>query len=228
MGKVGSTSILRSLVSQYPGLVLHAHVFDGHYYEPRVVRLHRWWTATGKSLKVISPVREPVARNVSAFFENFERETGVPFPESTFSIQELKKIFLSSYPHEEPLEWFDQHILSNFGIDVFDKPFPASGVATYAKNNVSILVMRAEISNTAKAQAIMHFLGLERFVIQDSNIGHAKPYAHIYAQFKRQVLLPQAYITRMHGSKYFRHFYGRCQPLVDSSSLKIATDSPGR
>lgn len=207
MGKVGSSSIYRSLRQQYAGVVLHTHGFSPKNRDPRVRRVCHWAMTERFRLNVVSLVREPIGRNVSAFFENFERDTGVAYADSRLTIDELTRLFLEKYHHEIPLEWFDQSILAKFGIDVFATPFPESGVCTYTRNNVRLLVARCESEDSVKARAIGDFLGIPGFAIANANIGEDKDYAPTYKAFKASAVLPPEYISRMCGSKYFTHFY---------------------
>jgi Putative capsular polysaccharide synthesis protein len=207
MGKVGSLSVHESLRRQHPGNVVHTHRFTADHDDSQVRRLFRWAFLQARPLDVISLTREPVSRNISAFFQNLERETGSPFAESRFSLEELRTIFLERYDHELPLEWFDRNIRAIFGIDVFATPFPACGVETYERGKVRLLVIRSEIDDTAKVRAIGDFLGLPAFRLVNTNVGADKEYADVYRAFKSQVQLPREYVERMRGSKYFRHFY---------------------
>ncbi|MDJ0578269.1 MAG: putative capsular polysaccharide synthesis family protein [Xenococcaceae cyanobacterium MO_234.B1] len=209
MGKVGSSSIYRSLLKQYAGVVLHSHSFSLNHEAPKIRRLFHWAIVNARPLKVISLTREPIGRNVSAFFQNFERVTGVPYAEANFSIKELKAIFLSNYKHEIPLKWFDNNILANFGIDVFSTPFPENGISTYSNNNIELLVMRLEISDNEKITAINNFLGLDRFQLHNTNIGKKKGYSKTYKAFTSKVKFSPDYIDKMCDSKYFNYFYSK-------------------
>lgn len=209
MGKVGSESIYRSLAKEYAGPVLHAHHFTSNHGDPLVRRLYDWAIVQARPLKVISLTREPISRNVSAFFQNFEKHTGFSYAEANFSIEELKAIFLSNCEHEIPLEWFDNHILAEFGIDVFSTPFPENGICTYRRNNVELLVMRLEISDNVKITAIKNFVGLDCFLLHNSNIGDEKNYSATYKAFKTKVKFSACYVDTMCASKYFRHFYSQ-------------------
>ena len=209
MGKVGSTSIYHSLSKLYPGVVLHAHDFSSQHEDWRVRRLYRWARAGERSLNLISLIREPIGRNVSAFFENFLRDTGIPYEQANFSLDELRRIFLANYRHEIPLDWFDKHIRRNFGIDVYATPFPECGYATYAQGKVRLLVLRSEVNDRQKTEVIKEFLGLPEFEIFNRNVGEDKLYAETYRQFKEKVKLPRDYVTKLCESRYFTHFYSR-------------------
>jgi hypothetical protein len=207
MGKVGSTSIYESLLEFYPGVVLHGHRFHSHHENWKFRRLYNWAVLRKRPLKIISLTREPLGRNVSAFFQNFERETIVPYEKANFSIEDLRLLFLSRYRHDIPLEWFDKNIRETFGIDVYASPFPSSGYATYSNANVRLLVMRCEIRDEEKVKVIKDFLGLEQFQLLRKNVGEEKDYAATYREFRDKVKLPPEYIAKMCESRYFTHFY---------------------
>ena len=209
MGKVGSTSIYRSLKHQYSGVVLQTHDFSQQHKNPKVERLYQWTIVEAKPLKVISLTREPIGRNVSAFFQNFKRDLGIPYADSHYSIEELKALFLAKNRHEVPLTWFDRNILTNFGIDVYAAPFPENGIATYSRNNIELLVMRLEIADSEKVSAIKKFLGLDEFELQNKNIGGEKDYSATYREFSSRVKFSSDYIEQMCRSKYFNHFYSK-------------------
>ena len=207
MGKVGSSSLYGSLLRQYSGPVGHAHLFSAEDGEDLLIRrFHRWAISDAKPLNVISLTRDPIRRNISAFFQNFEIETGVPFAQSSFSLEELKAIFLEKYAHD-PLQWFDRNIRQQLGIDVLETPFPDSGVQDYQVENVRLLVLRSELSNDVKEDAVARFLKLERFEIRNENVGEKKDYSATYREFKNTVKLPGEYVERMCRSNFFRHFY---------------------
>jgi hypothetical protein len=160
-------------------------------------------------LNVISLTREPIGRNVSAFFQNFERDAGVHYNKSNFSLEELKAIFLKKFNHELPLRWFDKNIKENFGIDVYANSFPQYGYATYSHKNIRLLIMQSEIGDNKKVKVLRDFLKLSEFQITNRNIGEEKEYASIYKDFRTNVKLPFDYIDKMCKSRYFNHFYNK-------------------
>ncbi len=209
MGKVGSSSIYNSLLRQYRGAVLHAHSFSLTHDDRKIRELYRHAILKARPLNVISLTREPIGRNISAFFQNFKRDTGVPYSKADFTVDELKALFLSNYRHEIPLEWFDNNILKNFDIDVYTRPFSQAGSATYLNRNIRLLIMRMEISDNEKEKAISDFLELPGFHLQNTNIGEGKSYSKTYKAFRREAKFPYDYVAAMCESKYFMHFYSR-------------------
>ena len=207
MGKVGSSSIRQSLAAAYQGLSVNAHDFSGSHHNWMVRRLYRAVMEEGVPVDIISLIREPIGRNVSAFFENYERDTGTKYRESDLTVAQLRDMFLANYRHDLPLEWFENHIESSFGIDVYATPFPESGHATYGSGKVRLLVVKAEIPDAEKEAVIGEFLDLHPFQLLRANVGDLKVYADRYRAFKQEVRLPADYVDRMCASRYFNHFY---------------------
>ena len=143
MGKVGSVTICESLRAARLGRpVVHVHYLtpDGirnamlcnidakGLYSPmrswtsRYVR-HRLDHNLEKGIwTVISLVREPVARNISAFFENLantHQDLGSDRQQPGDLIARLQMRFLETYNHRVPLTWFDDEVKPTFGIDVY-------------------------------------------------------------------------------------------------------------
>jgi len=204
MGKVASSSIHHSLKKQYPGAVAHAHHIGNSNWASE---LFYEWYKSGHPIKIISPVRDPIGYNISAFFQNFENITGTPFSESKHTTEELIDLFLEKNNHDLPLEWFDLNIRKHFNIDVYDRAFPDNGSQTYQSNNVSLLVFRIDISDDKKEEAIQKFLDLPGFRLHNRNISSEKSYHQDYQKFKNRLKLPTAYLNKMQESKFFRHFY---------------------
>jgi len=163
--------------------------------------------AGARPLNVISLTREPIGRNVSAFFQNFENHTGVPYHKANFSLEELKAIFLNKFADGRPLRWFDKNIKENFGIDVYANSFPKCGYDTYYHKNIRLLVMRSEINDNEKVKVIRDFLKLNEFQFFSKNISAEKEYASTYMDFKKNVKFPLDYIDQICKSKYFNYFY---------------------
>lgn len=206
MGKVGSTSIYNSLRTYYPGMVFHAHTFHKKHHDSNIRILYNYFKYFGR-LKVITLIREPISRNISAFFQNFEEFTGIPFSNSNYTPSELHQIFLDNYKHDIPLVWLDNNICKNFKIDVFQSPFSSEGYKTYKKGNIQLLVIQTSLSDSIKEEVIEKFLKLKEFKISSSNISEEKEYSSIYREFKESLKIPDYYLEKMLSSRYMKHFY---------------------
>ncbi|MEQ9304942.1 MAG: putative capsular polysaccharide synthesis family protein [Marinoscillum sp.] len=217
MGKVASQSIWRSLDKQYQGFVVHTHSFlkkddfitakQANKYLKINALCDHFESDDYKGLKIISLVREPIGRNVSAFFQNFNWRTGVKFKDQDFPIEKIRDLFLTKINHEVPLTYFD-HFKDKFDIDVYEKPFPAEGHEVIkAPRNVEMLLMRHDLDDDSKERLTGEFMGIKDFKLTNENIASDKIYADTYSRFKSEVKLPAEYISKMKNSRYFQHFY---------------------
>jgi hypothetical protein len=110
--------------------------------------------------------------------------------------------------HSRPLTWLDFEFKTIFGIDIYKKPFPVyQGYTVITRGRTHLLILRCELDDQAKAQAISNFLGIKELEIKRSNIASEKEYAQQYADFKQQINVPPALLDEMYNSKYARHFY---------------------
>ena len=171
-------------------------------------RIYKAYVMPGRPLKVITLVREPVAANVSLFFQVFSKYAGTNCRPADYNVDELTRIFVDRYMHSRPLTWFDTELKRMLGIDVYEHPFPTDkGYTTISSGNTDLLVLRCELDDVSKAGVIAEFVGLDEFEIVRSNIAADKPYADRYAEFRERACLPEALIDEMYMSKYSRHFY---------------------
>jgi len=207
MGKVGSSSIYDSLRKQYKGVVLHRHELEKSDWQGQM--LIELAMKQHKPLKIISLTREPVGRNISAFFQNFELITGIKPENSTYSTAELQNIFLSSpvMDHTVPLKWFDDNILKHFGINIYSTPFPEKGWKIFRNGNTEVLVIKSEISDEVKTKVLSEFTGLNEFNLYAANVGESKDYGNMYSLFRKEMKLPASYIDMFYTSPFIKYFY---------------------
>lgn len=225
MGKVASTSIYASLKESTDFDVFHAHRLNpeniakvkeehlqrgdvppddtrGLYLYNRLIKPRR------KSTRIITLVREPVGRNISAFFQNLESFERMKDAHSALEIEELVRDFIHKYNHDVPLTWFDEELRATTGIDVYQHPFPhQKGCQRIDDPPFRVLVMRHDLADEVKGSRIAEFLGLDSFHITRVNVSSSKEYAETYRAFLASIQLPEDYVDRMLSSKYARHFY---------------------
>ena len=224
MGKVGSMSIFESLQRTGLALLYHVHVLnprhcpwvterepsDPNEHEQKTTGriVHQQIIVPKKRAKFITLVREPIARNISTFFENFEERTGRPFARSSFSLEELARIFAAHKGHRFPLMYFDREVKEVLGIDVYAHAFPrAQGHVSISQGVYELLVLKCELDDAIKEAAVADFLGLASFRIKRTNLSARKNYADTYRRFTESVRLPEAYLQAMLSAPYTRHFY---------------------
>jgi hypothetical protein len=214
MGKVGSMSILRSLESYCSQPVFHVHrmVFNPEQKINR--RIYKHIIKRQRSAKIITPFREPISRNISAFFENLHQFipqfTREKLP--TISTPDLLSIFINKFPHWTPLAWFDLEMKQALGIDIYASDFPKDrGYCVLNAGHAEVLIIKARLDDAIKERAIGDFLNLPDFKITRSNVAESKYYANRYREFISTVKLPESYVNIMCNSTYMKHFYSEAE-----------------
>ena len=208
MGKVGSSTVYYALQSQWNGPSLHGHSFAGTHPDLRIGELYDWHRA-GNPIRLVSLTRDPIARNISYFFHCFKAETGLHYTESEYSPEDLKHHFVSEFNHAAPDRWFKDHIRYHFGIDVFESEFPDRGFETFERDNVQLIVLRAELDDDSKSAALSDFLQLPEIRLQRChNRASDKGYSRLYREFLSVARFPGDFVNVIYSSQYCRHFYG--------------------
>lgn len=213
MGKVGSTAVVHALEALPELAVFHVHHLaaapqrgTGHRRALSAL-LWRELIAPGVPAAVITLTREPVARNVSAFFQNLRREAGgaAPWQAPTATLVET---FLARFDHTRAVRWFDEEPHRALGVDVYAGAFdPAAGHARIAHDRYPTLVLRCELEDAGKGRLIGEFLGLGPLALARANAGQDKAYAAAYAAFRAALQIPAALADALYESRYARHFY---------------------
>ena len=224
MGKVGSRSVVDSLRMSGVKPVFHVHrmvpsnierVKNGFLkrnvppLDERTGRmLYNKISKEKRKAKIITLVRDPLSRNISAFFENLHVYIGLNHKDTDYPLKKLIDIFIKEYNHEVPLQWFDLELKKATGINVYNYPFPKhKGYITIEKNNIELLIVKLEIPDDLKQKVIADFLNLDQFRLVSQNLGKDKTYSNTYQQFKQSISLSHDYINEMLSSKFATHFY---------------------
>jgi len=247
MGKVGSQSVLSGLEVRDLGRpIYHAHFLshertartevsrrkffrtDRHSYLMRPW-LNQFLRRTfdkqrgDKVWKIVTLTREPVGRNISAFFENLDvvaRDTEGEFEISSHyyridptivsvdDVEQLGKLFFDRATHDSPVRFFDREIRDVFGIDVLGQGFPIDkGYAIYRGERAELLVVRLESLADCGGAAFKEFLDVDDFKPASRNIGAKKVYAPLYDAFRRHAVIDSEYANVLYDSAYMRTFY---------------------
>jgi hypothetical protein len=237
MGNVGSRSVVRAVQSRWPGPVAHFHTLDTEelaaseklfrrqFKEHREVpshtleglhiarRLRR--EGTSGSWRVITMVRDPVARNLSAFFMSFRtRLAGTELLRRIRAggdptlVQDLIDRFVDTFNHRGPLAWFDRELRAATGVDVFASSFsPDRGAQVYEGPIGRILLLRLEDLNRVGREEICAFLDLPDLEISVGNQSTASLYGEVFAQIRDRLRMPAPVLDAIYESKLCRHFY---------------------
>ena len=148
----------------------------------------------------VSAVREPVARNLSAFFQNIS----LFFPGySTASPEELLACFVDRYPHNVPISWFDREFRRFLGIDVFSVPFDKK--ERFAVNSTLIL-LRNDCSNHTKG-AVLSQVFNQPISVSFTHGSDQSPYAKQYEAVKRIARFTPEFLDSLYNTPYAKHFW---------------------
>jgi hypothetical protein len=236
MGKVGSRSIVDTLLAQdIDQPIFHVHSltktgldFDRQRAEhlDRAYPGKKYWIGlylqesirAGRiqEVDIITLTRDPIARNLSAFFHSM----AYWFPElqsistkneyTRADFEKIKEAFLLNYNHDRAFLWFDQELHEVFGVDVYQDQFSKRrGYQIYQKAQTRVLVLKLERLDEIWFQALNEFIAYDliKKELVKSNLADFTRYKDIYQQFINWLVLPERYIERMYSSQYMRHFY---------------------
>lgn len=214
MGKVGSSTLFNSIKNS-----AQFHNYDKDapqkYFAKSKIGIYRsirwkafYWSTKirikylekkGKKIKIISMARDPVARNISAFFQVLEKG-------KKYKTDKLINDFFNKTYHEVPLNWFDIELKRHFGIDIYKYKFPKEkGFYIIKYKNIELLLLKLEMFNQC-LNDIKNFIG-EDFEIKNENISEKKWYSDMYKDFKKEIIFPKEYLEKMYRSKFTNHFY---------------------
>lgn len=222
LGKVGSSTIYATLKKRLPGVpVHHVHFLSTEYLDVRLPKLNDYFKKhialgrrvladldkhKGKRIKIITLVREPVARDVSAMFQTWRGRFGdVPFDSKTNAelIADLKG---RNFHHT--LTWFADEFQAWTGADIYSMPFNKErGYSIHHTDRSDILVLKLEKLNDCFGPAMREFVGLDLSRLEMANIGEEKLSKEKYRSLAAEIRFTPAELDAVYGSKYMQHFF---------------------
>lgn len=247
MGKVGSSSVVKTLQDSLPGHFVHhvhflsqpwlgnieklfedagkvagRHRLHAHVSAARYLMNNFDDDAAGKPKLIVSLMRDPIARNISSFFQAFAQY----YPEANHNknssgsldalpTEELIEMFIEGFGeqrHRMPLIWFDEHIKENFGLDIFAHDFDSErGFSILENDACRLLLMTMEKLPSCLHAGVNEFTGTAPVIPQSANVSSDKKYGPAYKQFLDKIRLPSSYIEEMYSSKVVNYFYNEPQ-----------------
>ncbi len=231
MGKVGSRSIVNAVEALGLWPCFHTHVLStthnpslrpevepvvpprhseipDHIFATRDLRAR--FIDRGVPVAVVTAVREPIGRNVSAFFQNLDGfvEGSGADPEDP---HELYELFRKEYFHFQPQRWIERELNEPLGIDVFAEPFPVEGALTLEASPHGVLVLKASVPDERKAAALRGFLEVDALRLARVNVTEKKAKragrSTTLSGFMACVGQDEAYIDEMLGMRMTQHFF---------------------
>lgn len=225
MGKVGSTSLGRALGDR--GIQIH-NFYPSNEPWPRLptyglglarklahaifYRAIRRGVRKRRTLKVITLVRDPIARNISMYFQDIhywlahyhtERRPNIGRRDD---IDVVSDCFREMFDHRYPLEWFDRELKRVTGVDVYDYTFDRNtGCSRVETGTTSILIIQAErlSENWSQVEA---FCG-SKLEWREDNRAARKWYGPSYDAFLARFSMSAEELDEVYSSRYATFFY---------------------
>jgi hypothetical protein len=236
MGKVGSKTVVKTLnalrmnhpiyhvhrltdegieITKRRDLAKHRAYPGKHYWMSKLLRDQLDKISNEDGSLIITLTREPVARNLSAFFHSIKYwcpniETKLEGTNKLDLFEWVANTFLEKYYHDDPLIWFDNELQPVFGLDVYSEQFPHSeGYQIIHENNIKLLIIRLEDLDRCYRKAFSSFLNLDNEDINliVSNTASQRSHDQLYEEFLDWLILPDCYLEKLYSSKYVKHFY---------------------
>ena len=225
MGKVGTLSICRSLknigfnhvhphslIYSYPGthflknLNLNKFQHFKFILKSYLKRIKVFiWLKMSKEIKIITGVRDPFSRYISAFFEQshyLKLDTRIENEDYIRTKLDIHGNFYST------LEWFDKEINKVFDLDIYSYSFNKElGYTIIKKDKIKILIFRLDKLNNLN-KTIQKFIDNDQFELIVENVTKNNT---IYNKIKKDYKFDLKRINDAIESKYLNQFYTKSE-----------------
>lgn len=227
MGKVGSSS----LESAIPGAI-HIHTlhggrfwmlrrFDKKNLYFRLITLLRLFKLRcelkfAKSVKIVTLVRSPHARNMSYFFQRLYVDLNYYYQDNNvdpriagfdtlFAAFEYNSTRLNNYLFDV---WFENEFKTGVSIDVFSKPYDfEKGYVIFERGKGRVQVFLTRFEDLDKScNDLSQFLNVD-IDLKVENDSSSKWYSDLYSEFKRRYIPGDDYFKKIYSSRTYKHFY---------------------
>ncbi|MCB9294267.1 MAG: hypothetical protein H6559_14270 [Lewinellaceae bacterium] len=189
--------------------------------------ISRLETKKNEPWKIITIVRDPIARAITGFFQalgNYVPDYPLlreilPHKDllSTlflrFSEPDQIVFFLKGYSYlwgsvEHQIQWFDKDVQPFFGIDVFKSEFNQDkGYSIFKNKNRELLVIRLENLNVCWENACNDLFGEVIALEKRVNTASERSTYSIYKEFRDNLKVNEKTLLEIYESKYMRFFY---------------------
>ncbi|MDV3350926.1 putative capsular polysaccharide synthesis family protein [Leptothoe sp. ISB3NOV94-8A] len=239
MGKVASTSLHKTLKNRnldasiyhlhtlqpasihevkqaYKKRFLITHRVDEHLIHSQYLRrcLDRGLNDSKSKWKIITLVRDPVARNISKFFQENRYNSEFNALLNDFNVEALIQKYFHHYLDEKhPFTWFDEELSPVFSIDNPLNDFSKTdGFKIYSYDHVDLLVLKVEHLDHCVEEAFSKFLNINNVSLVKANVaGKRKEQGKIYKQFKQHINFPPEYLDRLYRSPQVEKIYSEAE-----------------
>jgi hypothetical protein len=163
-----------------------------------------------RQVRVITLVRDPVARAVSDIFENPARFVG----DGEISGVPLEKLVAIAAGHalqsiDFAEKWFDRELSAIVGFDFFTRDFDRmKGFELYQEGRFELLAGKLEQLSDNGAGYLGRFLDMGGdFPVSTTRARSATADALLYEQVRKNLKLPAEALDEVYNGRVFKHFY---------------------
>ncbi len=151
-------------------------------------------------LKIVSLIRNPIMRNISAVFQNM--------PQSAAGDDERMMERLRNYAVRTPDHWFEADFIPTTGIDIFSAPVDRDADHyRYSTAEFDILLMKLEAPDERKAALLEDFMGQTIELVRANEAGK-KWYYDIYRKIiENPSLVRPTFVQECLSLQYYKTFY---------------------
>lgn len=216
--KVGSTTVLNSLYMEGVDAIQIHNIcyFDDAATEmaTRAVLeeassyLKQYIRAEG--CKIITLVRDPIARALSLFMHSFTPETYVKwdFDSECSLAEEASEFIVRCLDNNDEFIWFDRELREATGIDIYQYPFDKDkGYIWIKEGNIEILALTLEKLDE-NIGVLGEFVERPDIKLQHDNIGNKKHYKYLYEEIRKYIRIPHRVMESQYkNNAQLDHFY---------------------
>lgn len=153
----------------------------------------------------ISLVRDPIARNISAYFQNLGRFIDSLEGGGNAEAEALLDDFMDRYPHTFPIQWYDREYRRFLDIDIHDGRFhPDKGYQL--SHHQRIVIFRVDTPDEVKSNVLTRVLGFPVRVLR-ANEATTKAYSDDYDTVRRLARFDAPLLDKIYGSPFAQHFW---------------------
>lgn len=172
---------------------------------------------SNEPLRMVSVIREPIGFNLSNYtyfgraywMRTFWRSA--PF----LPTDRILRHFLDTFPHASSSLWWEHEFARTTGIDVGREAFDAErGWQRYQHGRFDCLVIRADITDSAKQDALRGWAGFDVAAVERENANDTQAAPGVYNRLKEAIRDEPAYVERMLALPSMRTFYSDAQRMA--------------
>lgn len=219
MGKVASTSIaaamdragfdsyhIHSLAPRHLKSMALQHLNRGRFPPPHIsaaMTFRNELLAHPDRCLYISAVRDPLSRNLSAYFGNLKRQD-----RDIWAAKDAAwhfSVFVKKYPHDVPLTWFDREFRAQLGIDIYKHDFDRERRYSYYPE-IRTVLFRVDCPDEVKGSVLSEIMGC-KITVERENDSEQRDYVDLYRQVLDLAAFDNGFSAEAYSSRFCRHFW---------------------